>query len=70
MEAANKRRESSHAPMAECLALELLLAFRKEGSARQKRERMHAACGLDRTMDERCKSAIIRPCLASADSGM
>jgi hypothetical protein len=24
--------------MAECLALELLLAFRKEGSARQKRE--------------------------------
>lgn len=27
--------------MAECLALELLLAYRKEGAARQKRDDLH-----------------------------
>lgn len=40
--AANKRKQSSKATsMAECLALELLLAYRKEGSARAKRDEMH-----------------------------
>lgn len=28
--------------MAECLAMELLLAFRKEGSARLKRDELHS----------------------------
>jgi len=27
--------------MAECLALEILLAYKKEGSARQKRDELH-----------------------------
>lgn len=42
MDAAHKRKDNSKgASMAECLALELLLAYRKEGAARQKRDDLH-----------------------------
>lgn len=40
--AAHQRKESSpKTSMAECLALELLMAYRKEGAARQKRDDLH-----------------------------
>lgn len=41
IEAANKRKESSKGvSMAQCLAEEILLAYRKEGSVREKRDAM------------------------------
>ncbi|KAI8465505.1 MAG: ribosomal protein S7 domain-containing protein [Monoraphidium minutum] len=39
--AAEARKKSSKGPFAECLALELLLAFQKRGPARQKRDDLH-----------------------------
>ncbi|KAF8063017.1 RPS7 [Scenedesmus sp. PABB004] len=39
--AADARAKASAAPYAECLALELLLAFQKKGAARQKRDDLH-----------------------------
>mmetsp|Transcript_24596 Transcript_24596/g.53731 ORF Transcript_24596/g.53731 Transcript_24596/m.53731 type:complete len:222 (-) Transcript_24596:271-936(-) len=46
VQAANKRRDSApkekkKPSLAECLALELLLAYRKQGDARKKRDDMH-----------------------------
>ena len=42
MNAAHQRKETSpSSSMAECLALELLLAYKKEGGARQKRDDLH-----------------------------
>lgn len=41
LEAARKRQQSSKAKMAECLALEFLLAYQKKGSARLKRDELH-----------------------------
>ena len=42
IEAANKRKESTKGiSMAQCLAEEILLAYRKEGSAREKRDSQH-----------------------------
>eukprot|EP00879_Flechtneria_rotunda_P009900 GHRR01010352.1.p1 GENE.GHRR01010352.1~~GHRR01010352.1.p1 ORF type:complete len:196 (+),score=53.10 GHRR01010352.1:565-1152(+) len=39
--AADTRAKSSNAKYAECLALELLLAYQKKGAARQKRDDIH-----------------------------
>lgn len=39
--AAQARQRTSKAGMAECLALELLMAYQKRGSARQKRDDLH-----------------------------
>jgi small subunit ribosomal protein S7 len=39
--AAAARKKGSRAPFAECLALELLLAYQKRGAARQKRDDLH-----------------------------
>jgi small subunit ribosomal protein S7 len=39
--AAQARQRSSKAPMAECLALEVLLAYQRKGSARQRRDELH-----------------------------
>jgi small subunit ribosomal protein S7 len=39
--AADNRKKSSRASYAECLALELLLAYQKRGGARQKRDDLH-----------------------------
>ncbi len=41
LDATRRRKESSRGSMAECLALELLLAYRKQGTARGKRDDMH-----------------------------
>ena len=41
LQAAEKRRAASKAKMHECLALELLLAYQKKGSARAKRDELH-----------------------------
>lgn len=39
--AADARKKNSSASYAECLALELLLAYQKRGGARQKRDDLH-----------------------------
>jgi small subunit ribosomal protein S7 len=39
--AADARKKGSSASYAECLALELLLAYQKRGGARQKRDDLH-----------------------------
>lgn len=41
LQAAEKRRAASKAKLHECLALELLLAYQKKGSARAKRDELH-----------------------------
>jgi ribosomal protein S7 len=42
MHAVQQRKKSTpRSSMAECLALELLMAYKKEGSARQKRDDLH-----------------------------
>ena len=41
VEAAHKRKAGSTAPIHECLATELLLAFQRKGSARAKRDELH-----------------------------
>jgi small subunit ribosomal protein S7 len=39
--AAEARKKGARAPFAECLALEVLLAYQKRGAARQKRDELH-----------------------------
>lgn len=46
--AARSRQRKSKGKMHECLALELLLAYQKKGSARQKRDEMHRMALLNR----------------------
>jgi small subunit ribosomal protein S7 len=41
VEAAQKRKASTESKISECLALELLLAYQKKGSAREKRDALH-----------------------------
>lgn len=41
VQAAENRRRSSKSSMAQCLALEILLAYNSSGSARQKRDDLH-----------------------------
>lgn len=41
VDAATARKSKSKASMAQCLAMELLLAYQKQGTVRQKRDDLH-----------------------------
>nr|AKI85111.1 ribosomal protein S7 [Geranium phaeum] len=49
LEAAEKRRSRNSTPLSECLSAEIMDAYRKRGSARKKRETVHAVAANNRS---------------------